>query len=307
MSILPQTVWSSQENNYFGLAMGQTGPQGERGPVGPTGLSVGLPGVPGAVGPAGGSSAGPTGATGPRGIEGAFGPQGIQGTSAGASGPTGPAGAEGPQGSSGGSGQFIGVPNTVLTLSGSSLYSDIFFTYGFPSYGILNVPAVSVSGDLFTGFNGTSVQVSQANSNSSSSDTPTPTPLPVTSVSLTATGGIPRLNLYPALLALCSVHIQPSSFSPPATANDAYLYVGVQVDTGTPVYNGAVYAPGKPTLLPDAPINLYVGTGGAGIILLSNVHYTSNSQTASMVIIDEVAFSNAYPGLYGGDLSIIPI
>ena len=164
-----------------------------------------------------------------------------------------------------------------------------------------------MSGDLFTGSNGTSTQVSQANSNSSSSDTTTPTPLPVTSVSLTGGGQYVRLNLYPALLALCSVHIQPSSISPPVTARDAYLYVGVQVDTGTPVYNGAVYAPGSPSTLPVGPFNFYVGTGGAGIVLLSNVHYTSNSQTASMVIIDEVAFSNAYPGLYGGDLSIIPI
>jgi hypothetical protein len=305
MATLPQTVWSSYNNSYFGAAVGQPGPQGARGPVGPTGLSVGLPGVPGPAGPIGGSSAGPTGATGPRGIEGAFGPQGIQGTSVGASGATGPTGAVGPIGSSGG-GPFLGTPNTVLTLSGSTLYSDISFSYGVPAIGVLDVPAISVSGDLFIGYSNAS-RISQESSNTSSSDTATTTPLTVTSVSLTNNGGFIALNSYPALLALCSIQIQPSAISPPVTANDTYMYVGVQVDDGTPVYNGAVYAPGRPTFVPVSDVNLYVGTGGAGIILLSNVHYTSNSSVAKLVIVDEAAFSNASPGLYGGDLSIVPI
>jgi len=83
------------------------------------------------------------------------------------------------------------------------------------------------------------------------------------------------------------------------------MYVGVQVDDGTPQYNGAVYSPciGNSSFT----TNPYVGNGGAGVILLSNVHYTSNSSVAKLVIVDEPAFVNGVPGLYGGDLSIVPI
>jgi len=301
MAFLPGTVWSSYDNSYFGAAVGQPGPQGARGPVGPTGLSVGLPGVPGPVGPAGGSSAGPTGATGPRGIEGFIGPQGIQGTSVGASGATGPTGSAGPTGSSGG-GTFLGTPNTVLTLSGSTLYSDISFTYTGLTTNILDVPAISVSGDLFIGSNGES-RISQASSNSSSSSTSTVTPLTVTSVRLDGSGGVTRLNLYPALLGMCAVTIASTQQQVPVTFQQCYMYVGVQVDDGTPQYNGAVYSP----CMSGSFSMPYVGSGGAGVILLSNVHYTSNSSVAKLVVVDEPAFVNGVPGLYGGDLSIVPI
>jgi hypothetical protein len=305
MSDLPGTVWSSYNNSYFGAAVGQPGPRGAQGPVGPTGLSVGLPGVPGPAGPPGGSSSGPTGATGPRGLEGPFGPQGNQGTSAGASGPTGPSGAVGPQGSSGSPGQFIGVPNTVLTLSGSSLYSDIFFTYGYPDYGILKAAKISVSGALIVGYNGDS-RVSQGSSNSSSSSSAPNTPLPVTSVDLTGGGDYVRLNLYPALLAICSVNIASSQKSLLISTDQSYMSVGVQIDSGTAVYNGVVYCPAQ-YIGTQRSTNAYKGMGGAGVVLLSNVDYTSNSQTANLVIINQPAFSNGWPGDYGGNLSIIPI
>jgi len=305
MAFLPGTVWSSYNNSYFGAAVGQTGPQGQQGPVGPTGLSVGLPGVPGPVGPAGGSSSGPTGATGPRGLEGAFGPQGIQGTSAGASGPTGPTGAVGPIGSSSTPGLFFGIPNTVLTLSGSSLYSDIFFTYGFPNPGVLDVPGVSVLGELAVGYNSNSL-ISQGSSNTSYTESAPNTPLVVTSVPLNGTGGIARLNLYPALLGLCAVNIASSQTSVIITTDQSYMDIGVQIDSGTPVYNGVVYSPARPQLLTPS-YNNFIGGGGAGVILLSNVHYTSNSQTANLVIVNESAFSNGWPGYYGGNLTLTPI
>jgi len=305
MAYLPGTVWSSYNNSYFGAAVGQTGPQGEQGPVGPTGLSIGLPGVQGVVGLPGPTNAGPTGATGPQGPQGFIGPQGLQGTSAGASGPTGPAGEVGPQGSSSGPGQFLGIPNTVICLSGSSLYSDIFFTYGFPSYGILKVPAVSVSGALIVGYNGDS-RISQGSSNTANTNSAPNTPLPVTSVSLTGQGGVPRLNLYPALLGLCSVTIASSQTSSLISTDQSYMSVGVQIDSGTPVYNGVVYSPARPQLsTPD--VNNFVGGGGAGVVLLSNVHYTSNSSNASLVIINQPAFSNGWPGFYGGNLTLTPI
>ena len=310
MSDLPSTVWSSYNNSYFGAAVGQTGPQGQQGPVGPTGLSVGLPGVPGPAGPPGGSSSGPTGATGPRGLEGPFGPQGNQGTSAGASGPTGPSGDVGPQGSGGGSGAFLGIPNTVICLSGGTQQSDIFFTNGFPLPGYFNVPAITVSGYLINGpqsdgfyFNG----ISRANSNSSLSCNDAGSPLVIASVDLT--GGLgPALNKCPALMALCSVQIQNQQNSTLITTDQALMNIGVQIDSDATnaVYGGSVYCPARP-ILAGFDYNPYIGNGGAAVILISNVDYYSNSQTANLVIQSQPAFPHGWPGYYAGNFSVIPI
>ena len=302
MSFLPSTVWSSYNNSYFGAAVGQTGPQGAQGPIGPTGLSVGLPGVPGPAGPPGGSSSGPTGATGPRGLEGFIGPQGNQGTSAGASGPTGPSGAVGPQGSAGAPGQFIGIPNTVICLSGGTQQSDIFFTNGYPA-GFLNVPSISVSGYLIAD---SSITQSQANSNSSHSSSTVGSPLTIASVSLLGQNGAVRLNKYPALMALCSAQLQSDNASVLISTDQSLMNIGVQIDDDAThaVYGGSVYCPAK-YIVRD--YNDYIGNGGAAVILISNVDYSSNSQTANLVSQSQPAFSTGWPGYYAGNFSVIPI
>lgn len=310
MSILPSTVWSSQENNYFGLAIGQTGPQGVQGPVGPTGLSVGLPGVPGPAGPPGGSSSGPTGATGPRGLEGPFGPQGNQGTSAGASGPTGPSGVVGPRGSSGIPGEYNGgIPYTIVSLSGLNTprTNDPTFTYGTPAPGILNVPVLTISGSLYTGADGT-VAVSRANSNSSFSSSDVGAPLVIASVDLTSGNSSPALNTYGTLIGLCSVQIQNSQTSVFITTDQALMNIGVQIDGdgNNAVYGGSVYCPAK--RLPNSSgYNIWAGTGGSAVILVSNVHYTSNSQQAQLVIQSQPSFPHGWPGAYSGNFSVFPI
>jgi hypothetical protein len=310
MAYLPGTVWSSDNNSYFGAAVGQTGPQGQQGPVGPTGLSIGLPGVQGVVGLPGSTNAGPTGATGPQGPQGFIGPQGLQGTSAGASGPTGPAGEAGPQGSSSGSGQFLGIPNTVICLSGGTQQSDILFTNGFPLPGYLNVPAINVAGYLINGpqQDGYSFSpVAQANSNSSLSCNAATAPLTIASVPLY--GGLaPSLNKCPALVALCSVQIQNQNPSVLITTDQALMNIGIQIDSDATnaVYGGSVYCPARQNAF-ETGYNNYIGTGGAAVILLSNVNYTSNSQVANLVIQSQPAFSGGWPGYYAVNFSVIPI
>ena len=292
----PITIESSSGDPYFSTSKGQTGPQGPQGEVGPTGLSVGLPGVKGPTGPRGPSvSSGPTGPTGPLGPQGFIGAQGPPGTSVGATGPTGPSGVAGPPGAS--PLLFFGPPYHIASLSGANTLSQrqTLITWNLPQ-DTLYSPAINVTGNLISGS-----LLSTGNSNTSYTNNTANDPLVITTIAL---GG---LVSYPALIGLCSVQIQNDIKSILVSTDQALMNIGVQVDRGTGVYGGTVYCPAKYRFSVPGTFNVYIGTGGCAVILLSNVHYTSNSVNASLVIQSQSSFSTGNPGYYGGNFTLSPI
>ena len=291
----PITIESSSGDPYFSTGQGQTGPQGAQGPIGPTGLSVGLPGVKGATGPRGPTvSSGPTGPTGPLGPQGFIGAQGPPGTSVGATGPTGPQGDTGPQGA--GPLLFFGTPYHVASLSGANtLALSNNLTWNLPQDNF-SCPAINVTGSLISG----SV-LSSGNSNTSYTGNTANDPLVITTIALG------NLVTYPALIALCSVQIQNDNRSILVSSDQALMNIGVQVDGQNGVYGGTVYCPAKYALYIPGTYNQYIGTGGCAVILLSNVHYTSNSVNAQLVIQSQSSFSTGNPGYYGGNFTVSPI
>jgi hypothetical protein len=85
--------------------------------------------------------------------------------------------------------------------------------------------------------------------------------------------------------------------------------IGIQTFIGnntTPIntYAGTVYCPSAGN---GGDPNTYIGNGGAGVVLISNVHYDAASTTANLVIINQSAFSGGQPGDYGGNFTVSPI